>query len=121
MADSPLFRSLTDKSELDALQWRARPVVVFADTGEDDGYREQIGLLEQAEAGLAERDIVVFSVISDAENDILRGALGVDGFALLLVGKDGGVKLRSDSPVTPERLFETIDRMPMRRNEMARD
>lgn len=119
MADPALFRSLTDKAELDALQWQARPVVIFADTSAEDGYREQIGLLEQAEAGLAERDIVVLSV--DAEADSLRSALGVDGFALLLVGKDGGVKLRSDSPVTPDRLFETIDRMPMRRNEMARD
>ncbi len=39
------------------------------------------------------------------------------GFQLLLLGKDGGVKLRS-SNVSLEDIFSLIDTMPMIRKEM---
>ncbi len=38
-----------------------------------------------------------------------------------LVGKDGGVKLMSASPIAAATLFATIDAMPMRRREMGRE
>ena len=41
-----------------------------------------------------------------------------DDFTCMLVGKDGGVKLSSDTPVPAERLSDVIDAMPMRRREM---
>ena len=37
---------------------------------------------------------------------------------MLLIGKDGGVKLRSAHPIPPEALFQTVDAMPMRRSEV---
>lgn len=40
------------------------------------------------------------------------------GFETLLVGRDGGVKLRSREPVGPEELFGRIDEMPMRQREI---
>jgi hypothetical protein len=36
----------------------------------------------------------------------------------LLIGKDGGVKLRSSEPVSVKDIFGLIDSMPMRRQEM---
>lgn len=42
------------------------------------------------------------------------------GFQLLLLGKDGGVKLRS-SNVSLEDIFSLIDTMPMIRKEMRDD
>jgi hypothetical protein len=36
------------------------------------------------------------------------------------VGKDGGEKLSSSKPLAAEKLFATIDAMPMRRDEMQR-
>jgi hypothetical protein len=39
---------------------------------------------------------------------------------VLLVGKDGGVKLSSSSPLSASTLFGTIDAMPMRIDEMRR-
>jgi len=47
--------------------------------------------------------------------------LGIDEnkyYENLLIGKDGGVKLKSDAPISNEKLFETIDAMPMRQREM---
>jgi len=39
-------------------------------------------------------------------------------FHAILIGKDGGVKGRWDSPVDMDALFGLIDAMPMRRQEM---
>jgi hypothetical protein len=39
-------------------------------------------------------------------------------FAAVLVGRDGGEKLRSAEPVPAEKLFDLIDAMPMRQREM---
>ena len=48
-----------------------------------------------------------------------RSAAGVrSGDLARLVGKDGGVKRRSDAPVAMQTIFDQIDQMPMRRAEM---
>ena len=39
-------------------------------------------------------------------------------FAVVLIGRDGGEKFRSDGPVSVEELFSKIDEMPVRRREM---
>ncbi|NMG19341.1 hypothetical protein DP116_07665 [Brasilonema bromeliae SPC951] len=36
----------------------------------------------------------------------------------VLVGKDGGVKRRETTPVQAKAIFDEIDAMPMRRQEM---
>lgn len=67
---------------------------------------------------MAERDLRVEYLAGETAGE-LRRAYGVaDGFEALLVGRDGGVKLRSPEPVSPEELFERIDEMPLRRREL---
>ena len=44
-----------------------------------------------------------------------------ESFAVLLIGKDGGLKNQFDRPVTPEEIFSLIDVMPMRMQEMRQD
>lgn len=100
-------------------RWEKRPVLVFAPSEADPDYRRQLALLTAAREGLAERDVVVLTDAAPERLGRLRTGLAVEGFALLLVGKDGGVKLRETAPVTPERLFALIDRMPMRRRELS--
>ena len=39
-------------------------------------------------------------------------------FKVILIGKDGGVKLKQDDTVSLEVIFERIDAMPMRKNEI---
>lgn len=41
-------------------------------------------------------------------------------FTFILVGRDGGEKLRSSDVVSAEKLFGLIDAMPMRKNEVER-
>lgn len=104
-------------ADLDAYRWERRPVLVFAPSRSDPAYVEQRAMLEAAAAGLAERDVVVLSDTSATADGALRRALDPQGFEVLLIGKDGGVKLRERRPVSAAALFGAIDAMPMRRRE----
>jgi hypothetical protein len=46
-----------------------------------------------------------------------RFSVAPDKFAVLLIGKDGGVKLRKSEPVERREFYALIDRMPMRIQE----
>ena len=43
---------------------------------------------------------------------------GAADFVVILIGKDGGEKLRSRHPLRVESLTKGIDAMPMRQDEM---
>ncbi|GEP02658.1 DUF4174 domain-containing protein [Methylobacterium oxalidis] len=101
--------------------WKARVLVVSAPSPEDGRLRAQRAILAKARAGTGERDLVTLEAVGEgAEATALRRRLNLpaDAFRAVLVGKDGGAKLSSAEPIPPERLFATIDAMPMRRDEM---
>jgi hypothetical protein len=105
-------------------RWHNRLLLVFAPTRDDPAYQAQRAALDAAAAGGAERDLVAISVLGTTADHGLDGAalraayrVPADRFAVLLIGKDGGEKLRAATPVSSERLFAVIDRMPMRRSE----
>ncbi|AWN38498.1 DUF4174 domain-containing protein [Methylobacterium radiodurans] len=99
----------------------SRILVVAAPDVRDPGLLAQREALVPARAGLRERDLVVVEAVgTGAEASALRRRLGLPerAFRAVLIGKDGGLKLTATEPVAPERLFATIDVMPMRRDEM---
>lgn len=109
-------------SALEEEQWKSRPVIVFASSPDDPRLREQRKLWQDHRAGLAERDVTVWVSTRPSEQAAWRRRLGLpaEGFAAVLIGKDGGVKWRSAEPMTPEELFRRIDAMPMRQSELRR-
>ncbi|EIC84159.1 DUF4174 domain-containing protein [Serratia sp. M24T3] len=115
-ADNPIFRSLTpETANLDRYQWHYRPVLIFAPSKTDANYVQQMAILEKSKVELVERDIIVLSDTSPASKGYLRSQLNPHGFEVMLVGKDGGVKLRQQKPLSSEMLLSTIDKMPMRK------
>ncbi|WP_425051916.1 DUF4174 domain-containing protein [Psychromarinibacter sp. S121] len=115
-----IFRPLDPAvSDLNSYRWDKRVVLLFG-AGEDDGTytaaRDQLAAVAPA---LEDRDIVVLTDTAPEQQGAIRQGLEVDGFAMVLVGKDGGVKINSAEPVSPDALFATIDAMPMRRREMS--
>ena len=112
---------------LDPWRWERRVLVVAAPDAGDADLRVQRTLLAEDPQGLAERDVLVVEVTGDGADrgldaGALRSDLGLpnDTFAVRLVGKDGGVKLRADAPVPLAELYDLIDAMPMRQDEMRR-
>lgn len=104
--------------DLAAFKWFARPVVVFADTAADPAFRRQMELLTERMDELVERDVVLITDTSPEEPSALRRKLRPRGFMLTLIGKDGAVKLRKPFPWDVRELTRSIDKMPMRQQEM---
>jgi hypothetical protein len=97
-------------------------LVVVVGRANDPRVAQQHATLEHEATALRERDVVVQDITPEAARRE-RPELGVTAeaaFEVLLVGKDGGVKLRRDQPVAASEITALIDTMPMRRNEMRR-
>lgn len=95
-----------------------RRLLIFA-APEAPALMTQRDLLAASSQDVRERDLAVSEVTGSgatAAADRKRYKVARDTFAVLLIGKDGGVKLRSTEPVPPDRLFATIDAMPMRQD-----
>jgi len=54
--------STPDSNNLSDFLWQSRPIVVFADSENDPRFEQQLALLEDQAAALAERDVVVSSL-----------------------------------------------------------
>ncbi|SIS91174.1 protein of unknown function [Roseivivax lentus] len=118
-AEAAEFRPLDPgRADFADLRWQARIVVVLADDAADAAFCDQMARLRSAGAGLAERDIIVFTDTDPATRGPLGTRLSDGPFTALLIGKDGGTKRRESAPLAIDDLFATIDAMPMRRREM---
>ena len=111
---------------LRAARWHKRVLLVAAPAADHPDYRAQKALLARSQAQLAERDFLVLDLLDPlltaADRRFLTRKTGLAParFGAVLLGKDGGVKLQSARPLAPAALFETVDQMPMRRQEMQR-
>ena len=114
-------------------RWQHRLVIVLTDQPTNAAYVQQLQELQRDEAALTERRILVYQSIPQQ----YRIGLGDEDWAqsssiyeqykrsdtpfeVLLIGLDGGVKLRRTEPVAQADLFSLIDQMPMRQAEMRR-
>ncbi len=104
--------------ELDDLMWLHRPIVVFADSPADPRFHEQMERLADGAEALLERDVIVLTDTDPGVTSALRKKLRPRGFMLVLIGKDGGVKLRKPQPWTVRELSRTIDKFPSRLREV---
>ncbi len=116
-APEPVF--LTENAvDLSEFVWTKRPIVVFADSENDPNFRQQMEFLQAQEAELRERDVVVMTDTTPGTIGPLREKLRPRGFMLVLIGKDGAVKLRKPFPWDVREISRSIDKMPMRQREI---
>ena len=117
-----------DQDPLSSYRWKNRIILVVEDARAKA--EEQHDLFSDQRAELDDRDLLIIS-ISDkrvllngresalSSQDVSdRYDLASDEFAILLIGKDGGVKYRSSEITKPLQIYGLIDQMPMRRAEM---
>ncbi len=107
-----------DEVDLDEFLWMARPIVVFADTAADPRFVRQLELLAARPEALQEREVVVITDADPNAGSEIRRKLRPRGFMLAILGKDGGVKLRKPLPWDVREISRSIDKMPMRRQEI---
>lgn len=115
--EESLFMS-ADGVDLNDFLWLARPVIVFADAPADPRFARQMQMLESEVEALRERDVIVITDTDPAGMSAVREKLRPRGFMMVLIGKDGGVKLRKPLPYSVREISRTIDKMPMRQQEI---
>jgi hypothetical protein len=118
-------------TDLEDLRWKHRVILVFARGAKASNAEANLRALAPE---IDERDIAWFVLDGPELHSNYRGTLGAmlrerlearyftpvpSDTAVLLIGKDGGVKARS-ADLDLEATFGLIDQMPMRRREMQR-
>lgn len=114
--------------------WDRRLLLVFASSADDPRASAMRDQLERRRCAVAERDLTVAHLhrhgasrlgaeilSSQASTDLWRrlGPAPGEGFRVVLIGKDGGVKRQHHEVPDLQALFAHIDDMPMRRAELA--
>ena len=97
-----------------------RQLLLFTQNKDTGLAEKQLAIWKEAQAEMEERDLTI-TVITG--NDLLYKKYKVDSqteFTVILLGKDGGEKLRTQNLLTTNKLFALIDAMPMRRQEMQK-
>ena len=114
--------------------WDDRVILLFANNSNAPNYRSMESALAGSEAGVRDRKLVVYHIFSDdmgrvegeplqpGQAQTLRRRFDVspDTFTYILLGLDGTQKMRSRDVVAVETIFNTIDSMPMRQQEIRR-
>lgn len=117
---------------MEEYMWEKRVLLVFAPSENNASLKSQNRMLAASKPGLAERDMVIWHLIHDNYVSINRARrpnlatapfykyykVNPNSYTVILLGKDGGEKLRKQSHVTSGELFSLIDAMPMRQQEM---
>ncbi len=105
------------------LLWVKRPLIIFADSPRDPRLDRQLRALEREREELEKRDVVII-VDTDPgpsrfDTTPLREKFRPHDFNVLLIDKDGSVKMRRPVVVTAFDVMRLIDRLPSRREEIG--
>jgi Domain of unknown function (DUF4174) len=125
-------------STLRAMRNCYRPLLVFAPAMDDPHMLEQFNQLKGHAIEFKSRDLLYVPIVPEGHNQPIPGSkihtasLSEDElaamrhhfkvepaeFLVILLGKDGGEKLNSRTPVSMDQLKQLVDSMPMRKTEM---
>ena len=120
----------TPRVTLQGMRDHQRALLVFSN-GNNQLAEAQLNVAASHVDGFQQRDLLLVGLtgsnsavptaeLSAADDSAARKRFNVrpGEFTVILIGKDGGEKLRSHQVVTWDKLQTTIDAMPMRQNEM---
>lgn len=119
--------------ELRKFQWKNRILLIFAPSAENPVCRSLAAELNAQIAGVRERDLLIGELFEAGASRFAGAPVtpqSAEAFqrqfavrkgmpTIILVGKDGEVKLRREGPVQAAEIFALIDSMPMRQKEMG--
>lgn len=117
---------------LSSHQWNDRLIIILANDQSSQTLKDQILELKKSQSGLNERRIIVYKAVPgkyqkglesvkawEISSNFYEGMKETSAdFEVVLIGLDGGVKLRRMEFLKSDELFGVIDQMPMRQAEM---
>lgn len=125
--------SYVTAGSLDGYLFDTRPILLFTSSSKHPKFLQQLSAFAQFECEFYKRDMEVLTIVGNSDSVIdgdrltnedvsfLKDELEVGTYSelLVLVGKDGRVKLRAHMPLNASDLLRLVDAMPMRRLEKA--
>jgi hypothetical protein len=122
----------TEPDPLVNYRWKNRILVLNAPEN-SESLNKQLRWIMETKNEFVDRDMILVILQNDGGEingtkcskeafRFLSNKYQRDGdFALYLIGKDGGVKMRKGTPVNPIEIYQLIDTMPMRQREMKQN
>ena len=134
-ASAALAPAQATAAELGDYLWQSRPLLVFAPTEGDPRLSETMRRIEASRCDFVDRDMVLGRIVADGTSTLdgqvvdtaqahrlaSEFGIGANGFSVVLIGKDGGEKLRVNDIPDLAAIYAVIDGMPMRGREMSAD
>ena len=107
-------------------QWKNRLLFILNPDGKDPLSHPQLVAFKDRTAAVEERQLLIMVLHQGKLMDINGNELKQDHREIpfndfkgvMLIGKDGGVKLKEPFSIDPDLIFNLIDSMPMRRAEI---
>ena len=128
-----LTTCIGSSQDLSSHRWENRLLLILIDNMDQQEYKDQIAELNREVDGVEDRKLVIYTIKPDgyatglnelvwsSSEDLYANNKELDGeFEVILVGLDGGIKLRQAELLKNDKLFAFIDAMPMRRNELRK-
>ena len=120
-------------AELSDYRWERRPLLLFAPAENDPRLVEATRRIEASRCDFVDRDVALGRIVTEGTSTLdghvvdtnqarrLRSEFGVgaDSFSVVLIGKDGGEKLRIADVPDLQAIYAVIDGMPMRARETS--
>ena len=122
-------------AELSDYLWQRRPLLLFAPSESDPRLLETMRRIAASRCDFVDRDMVLGRIVTEGTST-LDGkvvdtnqaqmlfsdfGIGADSFSVVLIGKDGGEKLRVADIPDLQSIYAVIDGMPMRARETGAD
>lgn len=113
-------------------QWNQRVILIITNATENDNYKQQLEEFDVDSEAFKERKLITYTILPEhyqlhdkSTNDWIKSSELYKAynpkklaFKVILIGLDGSEKLEQSEVLTTQKLFSTIDAMPMRRSEL---
>ncbi len=122
---------LTFAQDLDKHLWKERLILVIGDSYQNPKLIKQLQEFENSKEQLGKRKLLIYKItpttflkelrknkISKNNNLYKKYNSSKEDFKTILIGLDGEIKMESNEFITAKKIFDRIDQMPMRRQEL---
>lgn len=128
--DIPGYGNTED--QMKSYMWKNRPLLIFSQSPDNPAYQSVLDTLSTNLDQMTDRHMVIIEVFEtgmvrthgEPDNRFnaadLREQFSIQKgkLTVVLVGKDGGLKLKKHDRLNLDDIFSLIDQMPMRQQEM---
>ena len=110
------FQSAASGGTMDIKQYQWKNRVLLQNSHPQS--KMQWSFFEKRKEENQDRQLILLQFESKNELGALKQSFNKDEFKMLLIGKDGSVKKTYLKPTPMDEIYEVIDSMPMRQEEM---